>query len=81
MGTGAVRCRMDDSVLQDRLDAIAWRQRLILRLLVAGYALAGVAVVVERVDAITWWSPAVGLVVLAVVAAIAGIYRRRRARE
>lgn len=70
---------MDDSVLQQRLDAIERRQTLVLSLLVAGYVLGGAWVLVAELDAVSAWSTGVGLVVLAVVASVVGVYRRRQA--
>lgn len=71
---------MDDSALQDRLDAIERRQSITLALLAGLYLLGGLWLLVRGVDAITAWHAGVAAVVLALGALAAGIYRRRRAR-
>lgn len=70
---------MDESALQPRLDAIERRQSYILLLLVGGYVFAGTWLLVDTVPAVTVWNAVFGLVILAVLASILGIYRRRQA--
>lgn len=70
---------MDESALQPRLDAIERRQSYILLLLVGGYVVAGAWLLIDTVPAVTVWNAVFGLVILAVLASILGIYRRRKA--
>ena len=70
---------MDESALQPRLDAIERRQSYILLLLVAGYVFAGTWFLVDMVPAVTVWNAGFGLIILAVLASIVKIYRRRQA--
>ena len=70
---------MDESALQPRLDAIERRQSYILLLLVGGYVFAGTWLLIDTVPAVTVWNAVFGLVILAVLASILGIYRRRQA--
>ncbi|MFB6152424.1 MAG: hypothetical protein ABEJ40_11525 [Haloarculaceae archaeon] len=68
---------MDDVALQRRLDRIERRQSLVLAMLAAGYALAGLWFLVAVVEVVTPWAAAVGSTVALVVAGAAGISRRR----
>lgn len=70
---------MDDAALQPRLDAIERRQFYVLSLLVGGYVFAGTWFLVETVPAVTVWDAGFGLISLAVLASMVGIYRRRQA--
>jgi hypothetical protein len=68
---------MDDSALQQRLDVIERRQALTLSLIVVAYVLGGAWFLVDGVDAVSAWAAGFGLIALAVLASMAGIYRRR----
>jgi hypothetical protein len=70
---------MDESVLHPRLDAIERRQSYILSLLVGGYVFAGTWLLVNTFPAVTVWNAGIGLVTLALLASVVGIYRRRQA--
>lgn len=72
---------MDESALQRRLDGIERRLSFIVSLLVGGYIFGGSWILIEAVDAATVWNVGLGVIVLAVVASIGGMYRRRRARQ
>jgi len=63
-----------------RLDAIERRQSVVIALLVGGYLLAGCWLLLSEVAWLTAWHVGSAAVVVAVVAAIVGISRRRRAR-
>lgn len=71
---------MDDSALQQRLDVIERRQMFTLSLLVVAYVLGGAWFLVDGVDVVSAWAAGFGLLALAVLASVVGIYRRRRAR-
>lgn len=68
---------MDDA-LQRRLDRIERRLSLVLALLVGGYALGIAWLLIEETAAVTPWHVGFGAVIVAVLALIAGIYRRRQ---
>jgi hypothetical protein len=70
---------MDESALQNRLAAIERRQSLILTLLVGLYLLGGMWVIVQSFTAITVWHAGTGAVVVGILVAIVGIFRRRQA--
>ena len=70
---------MDESAVQPRLDAIERRQSYILWLLVGGYVFFGAWFLIEAVPAVTVWNAGFALGIIAVVAAMVGIYRRRQA--
>ncbi|WP_123534292.1 hypothetical protein [Halosimplex salinum] len=72
---------MDDSTLRSRLDAIERRLTLVSWLLAGMYVFGTAWLLVETFDAVTVYSAAVGVVALAVVASMSGVYRRRRARR
>lgn len=71
---------MDESALQDRLEAIERRQSFVLALLVGLYLLGALWLLVETVAAVTVGDVVAGGVILAILASVVGIYRRRRAR-
>jgi hypothetical protein len=71
---------MDDTALQQRLDAIERRQRLTLAGL-GGLSLAALLwVLVTEVAAVTVWTAGAAAVGVSLLALVAGIARRRRAR-
>ncbi|MFC7134983.1 MULTISPECIES: hypothetical protein [Salinibaculum] len=70
---------MDESALQPRLDAIERRQSYILLLLVGGYVFAGTWLLIDTIPAVTVWNAVLGWIILAVLASMLGIYRRRKA--
>jgi hypothetical protein len=70
---------MDESALQPRLNAIERRQSYILSLLAGGYMIAGTWLLVDTVPAVTVWNAGFGMISLAILASIVGIYRRRQA--
>lgn len=72
---------MVESALQSRLDRIERRLLLVVSMLVGGYVFGGSWILIEAIDTVTVWNVALGLVVLAVVTSIGGIYRRRQARQ
>lgn len=72
---------MDGSALQPRLDAIERRQSHILLLLMGGYVIAGTWLLVDTIPAVTVFNAGFGLIILAILASIVGIYRRRQARS
>lgn len=71
---------MEESPLQSRLTTIERRQSLVLTLLVGLYLLGSLWVLVREVAAVTIWHTGIGAVALTLIALLAVISRRRRAR-
>ncbi|MFT4889240.1 MAG: hypothetical protein ACI9YT_000149 [Halobacteriales archaeon] len=69
---------MDESALQHRLDVIERRQVLIVSLVVVAYVLAALWFLVAEVEAVSGWTAGIGATILAVLAAVVGMYRRRQ---
>jgi len=70
---------MDDA-LHRRIESIERRQFYTLSLLVGGYVFAGTWLLVETTRAVTVWNAGLGLLLVALLVAVVGVYRRRRAR-
>lgn len=77
---GLVPADMDESALQNRLEAIKRRQFYVLALLSGTYVLAGLWLLVRETAAVTVWHASAGVVGLCLVALFVAVYRRRRAR-